>query len=476
MRACIYVRLSVLRERDPSLSPASQEEACRFYADSQGWEVVRVIQDLDQSAYRHGERLNRPGLREAIQMCTSGEADVILSKRPDRFARSAADGIELSQMPGVRLATPGSGLIGASAFEQFQSGLGFLLSELESAQLAERQIDSIDKRRREGRWTTDIPYGFRSYRGDDNGAYLEADPDQKRIVVEAAKRMVEGESANAIARDLNKRSVPTRRGHGNWTATTIKRILRNPLVCHGWSMHNGALVRDADGNPLVIVQPLLRPSVVSKLSQMSWFTPTRGERVTPGRKHKYPLGRYLRCTTCGGRMVVNHRRGKDRYRCNNPTVCDYMVSINRDLVDGLFDDWIAALSDADVVTQTVLLDTTEDAARERAAAEAVVDDLLNQMALPGADVPALAAELIPAKEKAEAVQKGSVTHRVVRSKVPIRGVWPELDDDERRNFLRPWLHSVSIYPRGTDPRIRVNRQADIDYWVTANSDEELNAD
>lgn len=110
------------------------------------------------------------------------------------------------------------------------------------------------------------------------------------------------------------------------------------------------------------------------------------------------------------------------------------------------------------------------------AAEAVVNDLSNQMPLPSADVPAPAGELVSAIDKAEADQKGSVTHKVVRPNVPIRGVWPELDDDERRNYLRPWPHSISFYPRGTDPHIRVNRQADIDYWVTVNSDEELNAD
>ncbi|GAA1429401.1 hypothetical protein GCM10009616_11390 [Microlunatus lacustris] len=89
MRAVIYVRVSSLSRDDPSTSPERQLESCSQYAASKGWQVVRVVRDLNVSGSAGGLRLQRPGLVEIRQLW--GSVDAVIVARLDRLARSVSD-------------------------------------------------------------------------------------------------------------------------------------------------------------------------------------------------------------------------------------------------------------------------------------------------------------------------------------------------------------------------------------------------
>lgn len=457
----IYIRLSVHRERDPSLSPEAQKSRCEQYAASQGWTIVDTIEDLDQSAFRHGDRLDRPGLKRAIKACQNGKADVILAARPDRFARDAQDGIELTRSRGVKIATPGSGVVGADAFSQFSSGLGFLPSELESAQLSERMIDSIETRRRAGRWTQRSPFGYETFTGPDGGKYLRPRKDTQKMVVKAAKKVAAGATVGSVVADWNRQGLPGARG-GRWTYSTLVEIFRNPLTLHGWTRYRGELLRGEDGEPLQIAEPLLPPDLAAAIQKQPWFDNGPRRQRSPGRLHAYPLGSFLRCAACGSRLHITTARGSDFYRCGAPEgACNFPVMRKRLDVEAAFDEWIAGQPKSATVTQYKRVDTTEDAAAQRAKADAKVNDILSRMAAPGADVMGLAGELTEAKAAAEAIASGTVVDEVVEKKIPVAKLWPKLDDDDRRDFLATWLDHVSVFKRGAPEIIRIWTIADV---------------
>lgn len=81
MRAVVYA--SVSKEAETSLQ--EQIEACRKYAEEQGWNVVSTAKDnkADESA------IDRPGFRDMLN--TTGEFDVLTLYKADRLAAEITD-------------------------------------------------------------------------------------------------------------------------------------------------------------------------------------------------------------------------------------------------------------------------------------------------------------------------------------------------------------------------------------------------
>lgn len=87
MKLVGYVRQS--KEKEGGLSPESQHADIEHWADAPGKnrEIVKWLSDLDVS----GKSLERPGIREALGLVRSGEADGIVVSKLDRLTRSVAD-------------------------------------------------------------------------------------------------------------------------------------------------------------------------------------------------------------------------------------------------------------------------------------------------------------------------------------------------------------------------------------------------
>ena len=70
------------------MSPTEQAERIRSIAERDGLELVETIEELDVSG---GTALSkRPGLRRAIEMIETGEAEVVVVAYFDRLVRSLA--------------------------------------------------------------------------------------------------------------------------------------------------------------------------------------------------------------------------------------------------------------------------------------------------------------------------------------------------------------------------------------------------
>ena len=229
--AAIYARVSSDRQKE-NHTIASQTAALIQHAETQGYAVPSewVFQDEGYS----GANLVRPGLEALRDLAAQGHIETVLVHSPDRLSRKYAyqillaeefnrQGVELVFLKAPSGATPEDQLV-----VQFQG----MIAEYERAQIIERSRRG--KRHRAQQGTINVlsggPYGYRYVKKSDSAtAYyevIEAEAEVVRLVFDTYTK--EGLSINAIARLLNDRRIPTRRGSSRWERSTVWAMLRNP--------------------------------------------------------------------------------------------------------------------------------------------------------------------------------------------------------------------------------------------------------
>ena len=96
------------------------------------------------------------------------------------------------------------------------------MAEGESVSISENSKWSIQKRFESGTYKVSYPpYGY-----DWDGEQMVINPEQAAVVKEIFAALLSGKGTHAIADDLNRRGIPTKR-NGRWTATTIRGMLSN---------------------------------------------------------------------------------------------------------------------------------------------------------------------------------------------------------------------------------------------------------
>ncbi len=81
-----YLRVSTVEQADSGLGLEAQRHQLRSEAERRGW-TLRFIEDAGFS----GGSTNRPGLRLALQLLKSGEAEGLVVAKMDRLSRSLLD-------------------------------------------------------------------------------------------------------------------------------------------------------------------------------------------------------------------------------------------------------------------------------------------------------------------------------------------------------------------------------------------------
>ena len=96
------------------------------------------------------------------------------------------------------------------------------MAEGESVSISENNKWSIQKRFESGTYKVSYPpYGY-----DWDGEQMIINPEQAAVVKEIFAALRSGKGTHAIADDLNRRGIPTKRNR-RWTATTIRGMLSN---------------------------------------------------------------------------------------------------------------------------------------------------------------------------------------------------------------------------------------------------------
>ena len=87
MRVVAYSRVSTEEQSKSGLGLAAQEITIRSGCAARGWDVVGLYVDAGQS----GKTLERPALRDALEVVANRTADGLVVAKLDRLSRSVID-------------------------------------------------------------------------------------------------------------------------------------------------------------------------------------------------------------------------------------------------------------------------------------------------------------------------------------------------------------------------------------------------
>ncbi|MFT3661743.1 MAG: recombinase family protein [Gordonia sp. (in: high G+C Gram-positive bacteria)] len=309
-----YLRVS--RDSDGSGKSVTQQHDENASAiAAQGWDAhPGPYKDDDRSASRYARR-EREGFKQLIDdlEADSFDAGVLVlweSSRGSRRVGEWVDLIDLCQLRGVRIwVTTHNRLYDPDNSRDRRTLLEDAVdAAYESDKTRERIKRDAAAAAKAGRVHGKNIYGYRRhYRHTPTGAKIdriEPDPEQAPVVTEAARRVLDGESYYAIAKDYNARGIPPRRPshakdgrrkHFGWTGGAIKQMLSMPAYA-GKRAHNGEIVADA-------VWPALIEYEQWQKIQSLLFRP--GRRRNPNQwTVRYMCTGVVVCAICGARLRV----------------------------------------------------------------------------------------------------------------------------------------------------------------------------
>lgn len=354
MRLVGYVRVSKVagREGDRFQSPKVQREAIEGACQARGATLVDVIIDLDES----GGSLDRPGLKQALQMIDSGDADGIAVAKLDRFTRSSSGITVIEDLTkrGKAFVSAADSLDTSTSMGRFALGMMVLVAQLERDRHIETWAEST--RQSVGRGVHQrVPYGYD--RSNGRGSPLIIREDEAKVVRRIFRERALGFGAAAIETDLNADGIPSPSGRA-WTRQTVRFLLRNPAYT-GEARHGESVNREA--HPAIVSRP-------------EWEAVQR-DRPVGLRGEGRMLSGLLRCAGCGYTMGASNTKWGQRYgcqritaagKCVQPTTCN-AVTIEEFVADAFLDRFgenrmIAASSGNELVVKTA-------AGRDRALTE-----------------------------------------------------------------------------------------------------------
>ncbi|OZF39949.1 serine recombinase [Rhodococcus sp. 14-2496-1d] len=318
MKVATYTRIS----SDPTgraLGVERQAEDCEKLAEGLGWEVSKRFSDNDISAYS-GKR--RPGYEALLAAIEAGEVGAVIAFHTDRLHRSPIElerFIEVVDKAGAEIRTVQGGTLDLSTSQgRMIARIAGSVARQESEHSSERQVRANQQKAAKGVWqAARRPFGYTLA-----GEPLEPEASAVR---EAVAGVLSGKSVRQVAREWNEAGLTTAYGGKVWTATSVRRVLKNPRYA-ALRVYRGAVVGDGDWTPLV--DPDAHRGIVALLDD-----PARSSNVSFERKWQ-GSGVYV-CGVCSAALVVHVDAKKNRaYKCPSNHVRRQGVKLDA-YIDGL---------------------------------------------------------------------------------------------------------------------------------------------
>ncbi len=425
-RAVIYWRVSRKGKRggDSYITEEVQIETCRAAAKAKGLRVVGVFGDVNRSG-RKGKMAKREQFAEALGMLERGEADVIIVARLSRFGRSVKEALTvldtMSEWPTQpSLIAVDSDLDTGSISGKLLRTILLAVAEFEGDLAAERWEEARDIAAAKGIYMRKAPPGYRR-----NG--------ERKLHVD------------------------------NKVAPLVQALFRDRAAGVSWSELHRRWV--ADGGPPISYQGLQtiirneqylgskQPPVPALVSQEQWDDAQAVRAPRPPRKSSGSLlAGVVTCSisqlpmTSGG----EDKRGRKSYRCQPSRCHGHRQTIAREHVDEYVEEELLRWAGERLeVTGTAngehgLIAAT--AARE--AAEAELRAYVLHTSAVDADVYEEGLAVRQATlDEARAEEARLRSERKVGSvRVRLAEVWPELDEDERRQLVMQAVEKVEVHP------------------------------
>ena len=311
----IYARVSTEDQAKNGFSLNDQLRSCRTLAGS-----APAREYVDEGV--SGETLDRPALTALRKAILNGEIDEVICLDPDRLSRKLMNQLLLSDewekrvtlrfVNGAYQNTPEGQL-----FYQMRGAI----SQFEKAKINERMARGRREKAKQGRVLRDFSiYGYRYDRAASALVIDEREAAVVRLIFSlftSPTREVQG--INGIARFLNDRGIPTKRGAPQFHRQVVRQILMNQTYiglfyqnrwnAEGKRSHAKDEPFSVQSRPFeewikIDVPPIISRAVF-ELAQAKLAVSKRqaGAKL---RRHTYLLSGLLRCAQCGNTLTGHH--------------------------------------------------------------------------------------------------------------------------------------------------------------------------
>jgi site-specific DNA recombinase len=437
-KAAMYLRISQDREAE-GLGVDRQRDDCAKLIADRGWEGVEFV-DNDVSAT---SRKKRPAWTAMLDGLRSGEIRNVTSWANDRLYRKAKDQLDLLEAvksTGGVIATVKDGEVDPStASGRMTMGILANVAEFETARKSERQLAKAKQMAQAGRANGGGPRPF----GYESGG-VKVNRTEARMIREATRRVIDGQSVYAIARDWNGRGIPTSTGR-TWTAKQLSRTLRLPRLA-GLRVHHGQTYSAE--------WPAILDETTWELLQRRLSPRTR----KAGRRASYLLTGVIACGRCG-RPMHGHPTGvgKRSYACIGELggcgamriVAEQTEAVVAEAVFHAIDSGVVARALSAASADTSAVQTLEAISADRAALEELSTDYYVDRAISKSEFTKARDTLARRIEQAEvslARSEQSTVLASMSSGAVARAAWAERDQDWRRELLAALIERITIAP------------------------------
>lgn len=223
IRAAVYGRTS------PNNNPNtySIEEQIRSSwerCQSLGWTVTHIFRDVDES----GKTTDRPMFQKMMQLVETGNVDVVVFWKLDRFSRTLMHAVELEEKlreHDVALHSVTESLDTTTVAGRFNFRTIASAAEFEREMIHQRTSMGRRAAAKEYKWLNDHPpLGYDLT--DENRLTL--NPQEAELVKRIFHRYLELKSMPKLATELNEEGISTKAGN-EWTARAIGDVLKNEI-------------------------------------------------------------------------------------------------------------------------------------------------------------------------------------------------------------------------------------------------------
>jgi DNA invertase Pin-like site-specific DNA recombinase len=463
----IYARLSKIKKGDEGrrLNLEGQVRRCRellTYRD--GWVEVDVYMDKDRTAA--GRDPFRPEFERMTADLRSGRINAIVALDQDRLI---CEPYEMELL--LRLFDDvGAQHLLTSEGEITEKGLlhARIRAAVDSESIAKMKERHQRKQRDiavDGRWGGGFrPYGYDVVhdpahpKRSNSGHVLVINETEAERLRDAARRIIRGESPEAIASEWNTEEVTTVTGK-RWRGSALRRIIQAPLLA-GLREHHGAVVADAYWEPVLdrATWEAVRTTIAAK---------PQARRGRPPREYLLTGGLAV-CALCGTPLRARPRGdGVRSYVCvaeeraDGSRGCGGVRCVAEPLEELVFSAVLAAI-DSGALDTVLRADLGEEATNRRTELLAVLADA--EIKLGRAEERYLEAEggvskaaylrvrarheevAAGARRELAAIERTTLPEDTPRNTETLREWWPEATPLQRRTFLKLFIRTVRVKP------------------------------